>query len=191
MEKLLPFIKSRSQDGRFVLTNKGNQSRELQKSVGDLLFNDGKTGAVWTVEIKSEYTKRPNLFLETWSNRSRFTPGWMFTLANVDLLFYYFIESSDLYIMRFDKLRRWSFGGNGTPGNIYAYEEKQQRKYNQMNDTCGRCVPIDIIRKSVGFVYRNLDDTANLSQISPASLPPNDIPFATNLFPLKEEWVPV
>jgi hypothetical protein len=110
----------------------------------------------------------------------------MYTLANVDLLFYYFIESSDLYILRFDKLRQWAFGGDASPANIYIHPEKRQAKHAQRNDTWGRCVPIHIIEKSVRVVHKNLTDTTNLSCVSPMSAPPSEIEFVTNLLPPEE-----
>ena len=157
---LVPFLKERAFDGRFVLTNKGRMARYLQETVGDALFNcDADT--VWTIEIKVEESDiYGNFFLETWSNKNLndkknqadhgSNPGWMLKVR-ADLLFYYFLESDELYIIDLFKLRRWAFvHENGEP-NIDRFREKLQGKRVQANDTWGRCVPISVIKEAVGF----------------------------------------
>ena len=141
---LEPFIQMRSFDGRWVKTAKGKLARELQRTVGDVLMNTDDE-SIRGIEIKAEEDKTGNFFLETWSNRKRFTLGWMYTL-NADFLFYHFLKDDELYIMNFDRLREWAFW-NGGP--IYRYKEARQRKYSQLNDTWGRCVPITIIQKAM------------------------------------------
>lgn len=80
----------------------------------------------------------------------------MFKLK-ADVLIYYFIENKVIYSIPFGKLRRWAFGRKGSevrslsPGRIYDFPEKQQKKTCQLNDTWGRCVPIVVIEKEVGF----------------------------------------
>lgn len=137
LEILRPLISQRSFHGQYVVTNKGPLARELQKTAGDVLFNkDGET--VYGVEIKAEEKDaHGNFFFETWSNRALFTLGWMYTLKS-DLILYHFIENDDLYIIPFQKLRKWAFH----QCRIYAYPERQQGKRAQLNDTWGRCVPI-------------------------------------------------
>ncbi len=150
-ELIIPFIQSMSHGGRYVLTNKGNLSKDLQKIVGDALINSGD-GKIWGIEYKAEERNiHNNFFLETWSNLSRFTPGWMFNL-NTDILLYLFLEEKDLYSLNFKNLRTWAFVNR----RIYAFPEKQQGKYAQRNDTWGRCVPIDVIKNEVGFNLYNL-----------------------------------
>lgn len=152
MDALQPFIARRSYNGQYVLTNKGRLAKELQKAVGDLLMN-APDQTIYSIEVKAEREdKYGNLFLETWSNKSRFTLGWMFTL-NADLLFYHFVLNDDLYIINFQSLKRWAFSDK-TP-NIYTYPERPQNKYSQLNDTWGRCVPINIIREHVGLKQFN------------------------------------
>lgn len=146
LDILRPFIQQRSFNGQYVVTSKGPLSRELQKSVGDALYNsDAET--VWSVEIKAELeNKHGNFFLETWSNRGKFTPGWMLTL-NADLLLYYFIENDQLYSIPFNRLRKWSFH----EGRIYVFPERKQSKYDQLNDTWGRCIPITTLVGELGI----------------------------------------
>lgn len=131
--------------GRFVVTDKGPMSYELQKTAGDALANDSK-GEVYGIEFKIEQQDCcGNLFLETWSNRQfdRRNPGWMLTLTT-DYLWYYFFDSDDLYWIDFRKLWDWSF----VQGNIYRYPERTQSKNRQLNVTAGRTVPIEEIEKS-------------------------------------------
>lgn len=140
MEILTPFIRARSFDGRFVLIEKGRLATELQKSVGDAMLT-GTDGKLWAVEVKAEESNRhQNLFLETWSNLSRYTPGWMVTL-NTDLLLYHFIREDELYVANFQRIKEWAFKSR----EIYSYPERKQSKYDQLNDTWGRCVPIDVL----------------------------------------------
>lgn len=140
MRDLIPWIENNEFINRYVITNKGKLSKELQKSAGDILYNS-PNDTIYGIEIKAECeNKYNNFFLETWSNRSRFTLGWMYNLKT-DFLFYYFLETRELYIINFQKLREWAFWKN----EIYKYPEKKQNKYDQLNDTFGRCVPIDDI----------------------------------------------
>jgi len=148
IKDLTPFIKNRAVDGRFVFTNKGNIAKELQKTAGDVLFNCNQ-GKIWAIEVKAELeNKTGNFFLESWSNKHWFTPGWMFTLQ-ADILLYYFVLDKMLYSIPFYKLRQWAFGTQKTSGNIFKFQEKKQKKYNQLNDTWGWCVPIALILKQV------------------------------------------
>jgi len=150
IEELLPLLEQKSFQGRFTFTNKGTLSEFLKKTAGDIIFNC-KNGRVWAIEVKTEAEKRtPNFFLETWSNLSRFTPGWMITLQS-DILWYYFQREHLLYSIPFAKLKQWAF----IKRRIYEYPEKRQNKWAQLNDTWGRCVPIEIIGNEVGFsVYQ-------------------------------------
>lgn len=159
MAILTPFLKTRSHDGRLVLTSKGRLARHLQETIGDALFNsDAET--IWSVEIKVEEEDRHgNFFLETWSNKNlsdKFShaqrgsnPGWLLKLQ-ADLLFYYFAASDELYIIDLFALKRWAFTVNedGHP-TIDRYREKLQGKRTQLNDTWGRCVPIVDIMKAL------------------------------------------
>jgi len=149
---LHPFIEQRSFEGRYVLLEKGRLAAELQKAIGDVIHT-GLDGQLRSLELKAEEeNKHGNFFLETWSNLSRLTPGWMIT-SRSDLLLYHFLSENTLCVMNLPRLQDWAFRQR----NIYEFNEKQQRKYNQMNDTWGRCVPIDIIERDVKLVRFNLE----------------------------------
>lgn len=145
---VLPFIRGNAMDGRFVLTDKGRLSEFLQREVGDILLNEQRNGELFSVELKSEQNNgHGNFFLETWSNRCPGgRMGWMYTL-NADILLYYFLAEKTLYSMSFRRLWHWAF----VSGGIYKYPERLQTKYNQKNQTCGRCVNIEHIGREVGF----------------------------------------
>jgi hypothetical protein len=55
---LIPFLKAKALDGRFVLTNKGRVSEFLQKTVGDALLNY-EDGSCLSVEITTSARARP------------------------------------------------------------------------------------------------------------------------------------
>jgi hypothetical protein len=146
VERLLPFLKERAYDGRFVLTNKGPLARHLQTTVGDVLLNSDPD-QIWGIEIKAEEEERwGNFFLELFSNRKWGTPGWMVTLQS-DLLFYYFLDTDRLYVMNLPRLQCWAF----SDGQLWRHPQKRQNKYAQLNDTWGACVPIKRIQREVGF----------------------------------------
>ncbi len=144
LDILRPFIRQRAFNGQYVVTTKGPLAAELQKSAGDMLYNtDADT--VYTVEVKAELeNKYGNFFLEFWSNRSRFTVGWLITLKS-DWLLYHFLKEDELYAIPFQKLRRWAFHDQ----RIYAFPERPQSKYEQLNDTWGRCVPINVLTREL------------------------------------------
>jgi hypothetical protein len=144
ISRLRPFLNEIS-GGRYVLTSKGPLSRVIQENLGDILLNDS-AGDCYSVELKSEYEdKYRNFYIETWSNRSRQNPGWIYKLTLVDLLFYYFIQSDELYVMNFQRLKMWFDEHRDN------HVEKQQKKYDQLNDTWGICVPISLIMREVGL----------------------------------------
>ena len=162
MEILKPLFGACSDDGRYVLMNKGRLTKKLQAEMGDVVMQKGD-GVLW-VESKAERAnKYGNFFLEEWSNRSRNTPGWMFKL-NTDFLFYHFLKEEELYIMRYQELNNWALltpnqcGDNGGVGRMYDYELKQQRVYKQANDTWGRCVPIHELAIEIKVWITNPND---------------------------------
>jgi hypothetical protein len=161
MAILEPFLRQRA-DGALVVLDKGPLARALQESTGDAIVQMPNRTA-YAVEIKIETeNKYGNAFLETWSNKNLrnrdnharlgSNPGWMFKLK-ADLLFYYFLKNDELFVFDFFKLKRWAFGGaeGNERGRIYDFPEKTQSKYTQLNDTWGRCVPFDVLRKEVGY----------------------------------------
>lgn len=149
---LRPFIEQRAMNGQYVTTNKGRLAKELQKTCGDLFMN-ASDGRIYALEIKAEAdNKYGNFYLEIWSNLSRYTTGWMFHL-NCDTLLYHFIASDELYVINFQRLRNWAFrekNGN-RKGFIWGFPLCEQKKYSQLNDTHGACVPIRVIERAVGF----------------------------------------
>lgn len=107
-------------------------------------------GLPYGVELKVENDNRwGNFFFETWSNREWFTLGWLYKLQ-ADVLLYHFLNQRTVYSLRVPALKRWAFGIGDGQGNIYKYPERKQSKYNQKNDTWGRCVPIAELQKALG-----------------------------------------
>lgn len=146
LDILRPFIQQRAFNGQYVVTLKGPLATDLQKTAGDMLYNtDAET--VVSVEVKAELeNKHGNFFLETWSNRERLKSGWLVTLR-ADWLLYHFLENDELYVIPLAKLQRWAFHS----GRIYTFPERKQSKYDQLNDTWGRCVPIDVVTREIGL----------------------------------------
>jgi len=154
---LQPLIASRADDGRYVTTDKGRLSRKLQESLGDIVMN--KNGNVCCIELKAETKDTGNLFLEEWSNRHWWNRGWMDKL-DTDSLWYHTISVDRLLIVPFPELRAWAFTADSRfvsqgVGRMYDYKSRPQSRYEQMNDTWGRCVPIDVIKSEVGLVELN------------------------------------
>jgi len=144
MKILRPFIQQRAFNGQYVVTSKGPLAVTLQKSVGDMLYNSDDD-TVYSIEVKAEEAdEHGNFFLETWSNRERFTPGWMFTL-NANLLLYHFLREDKLYKIPFLRLKKWAFHER----RIFGWPERKQSKYSQLNDTWGRCVPIAVLTREL------------------------------------------
>jgi len=147
-EILRPFIETRCHNGRYVRTAKGPLARDLQKQVGDVLFNSDDS-TVYAIEIKAEQGYTGNVFLERWSNRSRFTPGW-FETQNCDLLLYHFLSNDSLYGFNFQKLREWFYCCDHRAVPVAAkYPHYKQGRYTQLNDTWAYLVPIREIPKAV------------------------------------------
>ena len=117
--------------------NKKSFLQVMQKNYGDILAK--KNNQLLFIDIKVEKTcKYGNFFFETWSNKSRGTPGW-FPEGGVkaDLLFYIFLDKPEaFYIIDLPYAREWAKTG------IEKYPEKSQKKYDQLNDSWGRCVNI-------------------------------------------------
>lgn len=138
MEALLLY--ARRTYGEAVKTSREDQWR------GDLRFPKGSSE--WFVECKvEERNKHGNLFLESWSNKKWMTLGWFMPEVNqADGLWYYFLESDELYTCNLQLLRAWAFGNDesGFP-RICQFDEKPQGKYTQKNDSWGYCVPIQVL----------------------------------------------
>jgi hypothetical protein len=169
--RLLPFVEEHADEGRYVLTDKGRLAPLLQETIGDVLIN--RAGQVWSIEIKAEQSYTGNLFLETWSNRNLddasnhakhgSNPGWLIK-TRADLLFYYFLDTDDLFVINVFALKRWAFGHIDKPAQVYAnnydggpkFPEKRQSKYQQLNDTLGRCVSIQMLQSVLHPPMRRL-----------------------------------
>jgi hypothetical protein len=134
-------------EGRVVTRLKGPLTMYLQCAFGDLFFKRGESHRhVCSVEVKTEQRYvTGNLFLETWSNRSRLTQGWMVSM-HADLLCYVFLDVERAFILGMPRLQNWAY----REGGIYRFDEKLC-PVDQLNDTWGRCVPIHVLRREVGL----------------------------------------
>lgn len=158
--KILEPLLERNSDGRFVYTDKGRLAKEFQAHYGDVLIQEKRGKEMLAIEMKAERKSSDNLFLELWSNGSQYKLGWMYT-NNADLLFYHFLDSDELYIIKLPDLKKWFWFGIGparkggiahihTPG-CFQFRHKVQRAYEQMNDTWGVITPIGAIKAQVGI----------------------------------------
>ena len=160
VEKALRLFRERAYLGQVVTTFKGRMAEELQRSAGDLLYNPANdSDRIVAVEVKGENRFTGNFFLEYWSNRSRLTPGWMLTLR-ADLLCYVFNDVQRAFVISLPKLQNWAFSKEterpGFDGYIYRFRLVRQSKYDQLNDTWGRLVPIEEVRTKVRLVEWDL-----------------------------------
>lgn len=139
---LLPYMEAKWPQCIFYPTR---HHRIVQKVCGDYLAS--QKGKARYIEIKAEKENIwGNVFIETWSNKSRRTLGW-FHACQADWLWYYFLASRELYIWQMVHLRQWarSLAENGQP-RLFTYPEKQQRRYEQLNDTWGHPVPMSVLK---------------------------------------------
>ena len=127
----------------------------LQKWIGDFLYKKGPR--VYAVELKVERKATGNLFLERDSNFG-YTQGWLLT-TQADWLWYYFLESHELYHANMKALRQWAFGQGPNNANVLQFPEKPQRQYKQKNHTRGWCVPIHILQRAINL--RGPEDITN------------------------------
>lgn len=158
---LKTFLKTKAYNGQFVFTEKGHLSEILQKTVGDVLINTDEE-TVWGIEIKTERKHTGNLFIEEWSNRKWFTRGWLDHL-DTDILWYYFRDKKILYSMVFPDLKKWAFIVNNRknqPGRMYDFPAREQKEYDQPNNTWGRIVPIPVLEREIRFKTYQLQDDA-------------------------------
>jgi hypothetical protein len=95
------------------------------------------------LELKAEIEDRyGNLFIERWSNYE-ITDGWLVS-SRADIVLYHFLRCGSLYIFSLGQLKD-SLMAKDLAGTTYGertYPLKQQRKYEQHNDTRGWPVPI-------------------------------------------------
>lgn len=151
---LEPFLLEKA-GGRFVLFDKGPLAKALQETSGDGVFSIAGDREYF-VELKIEREYTGNLFLETWSNRNLESrdnharigsnPGWLYKQV-ADLLLYYFLDADRLYCFDLFKLKRWAFRDR----RLFSYPEKKQGRYDQLNDTWGRIVPVADLAVDPGY----------------------------------------
>jgi hypothetical protein len=94
------------------------------------------------IKVKTEKTHTGNLFIEEWSNRG-LKPGWLHNLTNCDRLYYYFLDTADLYILDMSSLR--IFMNGGLQGRL-EFKFLRQEKNAQANNTWGWLVPLTALR---------------------------------------------
>lgn len=129
----------------------------IQKVCGDFLVR--WLGDAVYIELKvEEENKHGNLFVEMWSNKSRGTQGWFHT-CQADRMWYYFLNSRELYMFKMQDLKDWA------RRNIEKYPEKPQGKYEQLNDTWGRCVPIPVLASVLPSFAGPIDPTRKESNV--------------------------
>ncbi len=142
-----PYLDRHCEEYVYINTSKRKDLYNLiQKNAGDLIFK--VNGEIYFADLKTEQSNRyGNFFLETWSNKSRNTPGWLDPKVGIqsDYLFYIFLEQKMMYSFNFPELRRWAYEQN----NLKRFPEKCQKKYDQLNDTWGVCVPIEKLVREV------------------------------------------
>ena len=147
MKRVDPYLRQISYQGRVVWTSKGPLAEFLQRSIGDAIMATGPDTFA-AIELKTEKKATSNLFVETWSNKSRGTPGWLWTL-NTDLLCYYFLDEDRMYFVEFQKLKRWLLSRSASGCMVgETFSEKRIAKRRQLNDTHGRCVPVSAIARA-------------------------------------------
>lgn len=134
---------------------------ELQFQDGDVVVILQGGGRV-TIEAKTEEDWTSRLYLEEHSNLSTGNRGWMHK-SKAKLLFYYFLDRKLVYVIDLERLQRWAIDDDDTmeepKGNRTRLPLKKQGTHDQLNDTWGYCVPIDVIRKEVGIIKEfNLKD---------------------------------
>lgn len=154
---IVPYLRRLAVRGEIIPTQ---NFMWLQKMFGDWVVRH--SSGARTVEVKAEMKWTGNLFLEEWSNRSKFTPGWMYT-CQADVLAYYFVEEKKLCLCPMPSLKAWAFIGDGG-GLMFTHPARQQAKYDQQNDTWGRIVPVSALARGVSNFVGPFDPTAASEQ---------------------------
>jgi len=57
--------------------------------------------------------------------------------------------SDYLFVSSMFVLQQWAFGSGKRGARLYGFPEKPQGKYQQKNDTFGRCVGIDVLNREL------------------------------------------
>jgi hypothetical protein len=167
--RLKPLLAKWTDNGQFVLNDKGPMAALLQEMVGDITLNISGTGDVASVELKAEESSSANIFAEEWSNYpgsedSVPNPGWA-RKTNATFLWFYFLDADDLLIFRRLQFQQALYGKRVLSAAGYADEIKGgmvyepslgiklkiQRKREQKNTTAGFCVPISLLTARIPF----------------------------------------
>ncbi len=133
------------------------QTRSVENVEGDPRYQAQDVDLIWTtsrgryrVEIKGDrWHGTGNFFFETMSNQERGTLG-CFLYTEADLLFYYFVEPRELYILPMPATREWflanrvRFRQSSTTTDL-----GRGRTYT----TVGHLVPIQAVLAEVEGVY--------------------------------------
>lgn len=130
--------------------------KEYQKKDIDLIWRYMANGRKYEqkIEVKGDrYHHTGNIFIETVSNRERNNPG-CFMYSEADYIFYYFVETRELYIIPLAETREW------LKQNIHRFEEKflstKVGNYTYYT-SAGRLVPRNILRDEVkGVKYKTI-----------------------------------
>lgn len=142
MPELASWLSMQADGGRFVFSTFGRGLLyDIQKKLGDAVAE--VNGRARWFEFKVEDNWTGNLFLETWSDCPK-APGWMI-YCRADYLVSYFRYPATLLCLPLPRLQRWAF----CEGRIYRYPEKPQRKTKQPNDSRGRVVPVEELKREV------------------------------------------
>lgn len=137
-------------DGNMLATNSHSHSADLQKTCGDFLARKS-IGDVIGLEMKAEMKHTGNVFIETWSNRKWFASGWLFT-SKADYILYHFLDSEVCYVISMRGLKTFCHITESPktkkPGRLLDYPEVPQKKYDQLNDTWGRLIPVGDLKSA-------------------------------------------
>lgn len=167
IRELYPWLLHTCEKAQQIGLEKERLGLFVQTVWGDFLAT--KKGKNYSIELKAEETdKYSNFFLEMFSNMEFGTPGWMLT-SHADYLFYFFLETGELYVMKLANLRKWAFfvDDNGHQ-RLDGYALRRQKKRDQLNDSWGRCVPIAHVLASITVqVIRRSDRDALMDKSKP------------------------
>ena len=121
----------------------------IQQFCGDILTTQHATSKYIEFKVEKDYASHggKNLFIETWSNRQRGTLGW-FHKCQADWLWYYFLQPGELYIFPMTSLRQWAREPQLKP-RLLDFPLRQQRRYEQLNDTWGHPVPVIVFQQEL------------------------------------------
>lgn len=127
-------------------TRQARQRERWQRTIGDYVV-PLCDGTVAGVEVKTERRHTGNVFIETWSNRTRDTErrrdGWIRTLQ-ADAIVFLFLDEECAYVAPFLPLQDWCL----YEGRVYDYPEKvvrMSRDGEQPNVTIGHPAPVSVL----------------------------------------------